>query len=361
MLTDPAKIVLQDAFQDGNPVVKLFVPYDQEVIDLIRRNTKAWWDPGLRCWIIKRKDFNREGFINQFQKKCLIDASGLNLKPEVVLPQGYLERLEQKQYSESTIKTYCHYFKDFIRAFHDRKFEEISHAEINDYILELIKENRISRSQQNQRINAIKFYYEKVLKREKAYFDIERPRIDKKLPDVLSKEEIGDMLKATTNLKHKSLIALIYSCGLRRSEAINMRLEDVDSKRMLIKIKGAKGNKDRYVQLAQSTLELLRRYYKEDKPKVWLFEGQGGRQYSASSILNDVKHAAARAGIKKRVYPHILRHSFATHHLEQGTDLRYIQEWLGHESSKTTEIYTHVSRAEFVKFKNPIDDLPLDG
>jgi len=185
---------------------------------------------------------------------------------------------------------------------------------------------------------------------------IGRPRGERKLPDVLSKEEVRAMLNATTNLKHKSLIALIYSCGLRRSEAIQMKLEDIDSKRMMIKIRGAKGKKDRYVQLAQSTLNLLRLYYQKEKPAVWLFEGTNGKQYSATSIFNDIKRAAKKAGIKKRVYPHILRHSFATHHLEQGTDLRYIQEWLGHESSKTTEIYTHVSRNSFTKFKNPIDD-----
>ena len=115
------------------------------------------------------------------------------------------------------------------------------------------------------------------------------------------------------------------------------------------------------MQLAQGTLALLRLYYKKEKPAVWLFEGQKGNQYSATSILNDIKNAAKRAGIKKRVYPHILRHSFATHHLEQGTDLRFIQEWLGHESSKTTEIYTHVSKNSFIKFKNPIDDMTFDN
>jgi site-specific recombinase XerD len=164
----------------------------------------------------------------------------------------------------------------------------------------------------------------------------------------------------TNNIKHKTLIALIYSCGLRRSEAINMRISDIDSQRMLIKIRGAKGKKDRYVQLAEGTLQLLRKYYIKEKPKNYLFEGQQGEQYSSTSISNVLKNSAKKAGIKKRVYPHILRHSFATHHLEQGTDLRFIQEWLGHESSKTTEIYTHVSKTDFSKFKNPLDDINYD-
>lgn len=229
------------------------------------------------------------------------------------------------------------------------------------YWLELIQKNQISSSQQNQRINAIKFYYEKVLGREKEYYKLDRPRKEKKLPNVLSKEEVGMMIKITGNIKHKCLIALIYSCGIRRSEAINMKLEDIDSKRMLIKIRGAKGKKDRYVQLSPVILNLLREYYKKEQPKKWLFEGFNDKQYSETSIFNVIGNAAKRAGIKKRVYPHILRHSFATHHLEQGTDLRYIQEWLGHESSRTTEIYTHVSKSNFINFRNPIEDIMNDN
>ena len=186
----------------------------------------------------------------------------------------------------------------------------------------------MSPSKQNQLINAIKFYYEKVLGREKQYYKIERPGKESKLPDILHKEEIASMIRLTENIKHKNLIVLIYSCGLRKSEAINLKLTDIDSKRMLVKIRGSKGKKDRYVQLADGTLKVLRKYYKEHNPLKWLFTGQKGGQYSAESIENVVKQAAQRAGIKKNVFPHMLRHSFATHHLEQGTDLRYIQEWL---------------------------------
>jgi integrase/recombinase XerD len=212
-------------------------------------------------------------------------------------------------------------------------------------------------SQQNQRINSIKFYFEKVLGRKSEYYDIGRPRKERKLPDVLSKEEIKRMINATNNIKHKFLIALIYSCGLRRSEARQMKTEDIDAGRMLVKVKGAKGKKDRYVQLAKSTLEYYNNYLKENPVKKWLFEGRGGKQYSAESIYNVIKDKAMAAGINKKVYPHILRHSFATHCLEQGIDLRYIQERLSHESSKTTEIYTHVSKINFEKFKNPLDEL----
>ena len=218
----------------------------------------------------------------------------------------------------------------------------------------------MSPSKQNQLINAIKFYYEKVLGREKQYYKIERPGKESKLPDILHKEEIASMIRLTENIKHKNLIVLIYSCGLRKSEAINLKLTDIDSKRMLVKIRGSKGKKDRYVQLADGTLKVLRKYYKEHNPLKWLFTGQKGGQYSAESIENVVKQAAQRAGIKKNVFPHMLRHSFATHHLEQGTDLRYIQEWLGHHSSKTTERYTHVSQTDFRRFRNPLDDIMDD-
>jgi integrase/recombinase XerD len=224
----------------------------------------------------------------------------------------------------------------------------------------LIKEQNISPSQQNQRISAIKFYFERVLHREKEYYTIDRPRKERKLPDVLSKEEIAAMIRSTENKKHKCLIAVIYSCGLRRSEAINLRIDDIDSKRMQVKIRGAKGRKDRYVPLAGKTLTYLKEYYKNDRPKVFLFEGNPEEKCSATSIYNVIKNTAKKAGICKRVYQHILRHSFATHNLEQGMDLRFIQELLGHESSKTIEIYTHVSQKDLQMFKNPFDDAFFD-
>ncbi len=197
-------------------------------------------------------------------------------------------------------------------------------------------------------------FNQKSLKQE---YEIERPRREKILPDVLSKSEVGAILAATDNVKHKTIISVIYSCGLRRSEAIDLKIRDIDSQRMMIKITGAKGKKDRYVQLSDVLLKLLRVYYGEYKPKMWLFEGQKGGQYTAESISSVLKAAAQRAGISRRVYPHILRHSFATHQLEQGIDIRFIQSWLGHESVKTTQRYTHVSEHNFKNFKNPLDEL----
>jgi site-specific recombinase XerD len=178
-----------------------------------------------------------------------------------------------------------------------------------------------------------------------------------KLPVVLSKSEVKAMILSTKNLKHKAILSLIYSCGLRVSECINLKLTDIDSNRMMIRIKQSKGAKDRYVPLSNSLLLLLREYYKKYNPAIYLFNGQNKNQYSAKSIQNIVKSATNMLGIDKHVTPHTLRHSFATHLLEQGTDIRIIQEILGHKDIRTTEIYTHVSKILVSNIKNPFDDI----
>jgi len=273
------------------------------------------------------------------------------------LPPNYLETLERRCYSKSTVKTYCSYFADYQRHFQNRKLEMMEPDEINAYLLELIRERNISVSQQNQRINAIKFYYEKVLGRKKQYYTIERPRKERKLPKVLSKAQIKMILKQCPNLKHRMILSLIYSGGLRRSEVLNLKVTDIESDRGLLRLEGAKGNKDRYTLLSKKILSDLREYYRKYKPDEYLFEGQQRGRYSATSVAIILRRAAEQAGINQRVTPHMLRHSFATHLLEQGTDLRYIQELLGHASSRTTEIYTHVSYQGVQKIKNPIDDI----
>lgn len=269
---------------------------------------------------------------------------------------GYKNRLIQKRYSNNTQNIYCNYFRDFCLNFQNSNLEEVKTEEINTYILELIKTKNISISQQNQRINAIKFYYEKVLGRDKQYYALHRPKKEHKLPKVLSKNEVKKILNSCNNIKHRRILMLIYSAGLRRSELIDIKIADIDSERMVINIIGAKGKKDRISLLSENMLQLLRSYYKEFKPKKYLFEGAKGGKYSPTSVANILKNASLKAGVNKTVTPHMLRHSFATHLLEQGTDLRYIQELLGHNSSKTTEIYTHVSKKAIDKIRNPIDD-----
>ncbi len=187
------------------------------------------------------------------------------------------------------------------------------------------------------------------------FYSIDRPRKEKKLPQVISKSEVMKILDNTNNLKHRCIVGLLYSAGLRRNELINLKLSDIDSNRMLIRIESGKGNKDRYSLLSNQILDDLRIYYKKWRPKKYIIEGQYGGQYSGQSIAVIVTKAAKKAGIRIRVTPHMLRHSFATHLLEAGVDLRQIQVLLGHSSSKTTEIYTHVATSTFSSIKNPLD------
>jgi len=210
----------------------------------------------------------------------------------------------------------------------------------------------------NQTINAIRFYYVEYLKKPFAVGDIPRPRNEKKLPVVLDKEEIKCIFDAVPNLKHKALLMITYSGGLRVGEVVRLQLEDIDSKRMTIHVHKAKGRKDRYTILGKKTIEVLREYYKSYRPTRWLFEGQqSGHHLTERSAQQVFKDAVTNARIHKNVSIHSLRHTFATHLLEAGVDLRYIQELLGHRSSKTTEIYTHVSRQRLSEIQNPIDSL----
>lgn len=373
MMQPKLNIVLEPGNHRGKDVVFVKFPYDKELVNAVRAIDGAQWSQGKNTWYITKNSFNLNTLFNKLKPSAFIDYSMLKsipsnkrskkkvkvkiTKPKIVFPKSYSDKLDQKRYSNNTKSIYTNYFSDFIRFFKNRILDTISSDEINNYILSLIKENNISPSQQNQRINAIKFYYEKVLDNDKTFYNIERPLKARTLPNVLSPNEIKMMIDNTTNVKHKCIISLLYSAGLRRSELIRLQITDILSDQMLLKIEHGKGNKDRYVGLSKYMLDLLRVFYAEYKPKLWLFESPKGDQYSGSSIVKVVKSAAKKAGIVRRVTPHMLRHSFATHHLESGTDLRYIQEFLGHSSTKTTEIYTHVAKTDFSRFKNPLDEI----
>lgn len=340
---------------DGMPVVFIDFEFIWIIVKKLRAYPGAVYLAGEKRWYCRKEQFD----ISLFRERFAGDFEIITQTPQTDfrIPDKYISTLKQKRYSESTIKTYLHYFGDFVRHFKGKDLTLVTHEQINEYIIELMEQTQMSSSQQNQRINAIKFYYEKVLHRDPAYFSVERPRRERKLPEVLAKSEVQRILEVTENIKHRCILALIYSAGLRRSELLNLKTTDVDSKRMLLKISGAKGKKDRYSILSEKLLGLLREYYRQYRPKNWLFESPGGKQYSATSVQNILKRSARKAGIKKRVHLHMLRHSFATHLLEQGTNLRIIQELLGHESIKTTEIYTHISNADLQNLKNPLDDL----
>lgn len=269
-------------------------------------------------------------------------------------PESYLKKLELKKYSNNTVKSYVHCFEEFINYYIDTEVDTLNENDVRDYLQFLIKTSR-SNSYINQSINSIKFYYETVLGMPNRFYSIERPRKSQKLPVVLSRQDIILMIANANNLKHKCVISLLYSAGLRRSELLNLELTDIDSKRMLIRVRDAKGNKDRYTLLSTTVLDELRLYYKQYKPTKFLFEGQFKSQYSGNTVGKIVSDAAIKAGIKTRVSAHMLRHSFATHLLEAGTDIRHIQLLLGHNSTKTTEIYTHVAQSSFDFIKNPLD------
>ena len=266
--------------------------------------------------------------------------------------------LNYRRYSQNTVKTYSDALEVFFRFFNDRPPEIINIDDLIQFNTEYILKKNLSASYQNQVINAIKLFYRNRFNRTMEVDFIQRPRREKRLPNVLSKNEVKSILEAPTNLKHRAMLSLIYACGLRRSELLNLTLKDILSERGLLFIRQSKGKKDRVVPISIKLIEMLRDYYIAYKPKTWLFEGQfPNTKYSEKSLENVLKQSITKAKITKKVSLHWLRHSYATHLLESGTDLRYIQELLGHSSSRTTELYTHVSTRNLQQIRSPFDDL----
>ena len=267
--------------------------------------------------------------------------------------------LEQSRYSPSTIKSYLSVLKLFFSkhihlSVHDMRMDDVLHFNYVQFI-----QGQQSHSAQNQFVSAMKlflsFHHSSLIIPE----DIPRPRRARRLPDVLTKEEVARIIAATGNIKHRCLLSTIYGCGLRIGEMLRLRLVDVRSEEGLLYIKAAKGNKDRRVPLSPRLLNMLREYYIAYRPKTYLFEGQKGGAYSSSSARKVLKRASKKAGIQVSVKLHTLRHSYATHLLESGVGLRYIQEILGHNSPKTTMLYTHVSGKRLSEVRSPLDDLDI--
>lgn len=289
----------------------------------------------------------------QLKEKCALSIKLRKCPPE------FVDKLQVKRYSESTARTYINAFEEFLNFYPTKGLLEINELDIVVYLKHLVQKG-LSNSYQNQAINAIKFYFEIVLGLPNRFYSVDRPRKEYKLPNVLSEEEISKIISVTTNIKHKAIIVTIYSCGLRLSELLNLKITDIQSDRNLLLIRDAKGKKDRNTILSDTTIALLRKYYITHRPKEFLFEGQFGGQYSEKSVQNIIKHALKLAKIIKPCSTHTLRHSFATHLLENGTDLRYIQTLLGHSSPKTTEIYTRVSTKSLRDIKSPLDKLNIE-
>jgi integrase/recombinase XerD len=274
---------------------------------------------------------------------------------------AYAEKLKVRRYSQNTYNTYGSLFKAFLGHFQNHDPKDITEQQIRTYLKDTVEKNRYSHSTQNQIINAIKFYYEQVLGLQKKKYWIDRPRSEQRLPTVLSEEEIVRMLVAVGNIKHQCIIGMLYSSGIRRGELINLRISDIDIDRKQVFVRGGKGKKDRMTLLSDRMTVALQKYMLEWKPNYWMFEGPERKQYSPTSVGHVVKGAARKAGIKKNVSPHVLRHSFATHLMEKGTDTRYIQELLGHSSLETTAIYAHVSKKNLQNIISPLDRIFMDN
>lgn len=299
-------------------------------------------------------------FGQKAESKARRKAANTPPKPPDPEPVQELVRyMVDRRYAQNTIQTYRHCFLGFLAHYNMADPLSLPEKAVADYLHELVTVRGKSASYQNQALNAIKCYYERIARRPRMVVHIERPIKARTLPKVLSEEEVTNLLRSTDNLKHRCLLMVIYSAGLRSGEAVRLRLHDIDSDRMLIRIDGAKGKKDRYSLLSQKTLDKLREYVGRYRPKDFLFPGATGGPYSATSARAIFNKAKKRAGITKPATLHTLRHSFATHLLEHGVNLRYIQQLLGHASPKTTEIYTHVSKTVMGRIDNPLDRLDV--
>lgn len=264
-----------------------------------------------------------------------------------------------KRYSWRTVKAYKNCFRQFIRHYNEIKPSQITRRQIDDYVAGLIREKNISESYQNQILSAIRMFYAEVIPQEHKVQGLLRPKRPEKLPHVLTEDEVSRLLKAVDNLKHRCILMMIYSAGLRLGEVLHLKMTDVQPEHNRIFVREAKGKKDRCTILSDKAWALVHEYLDVYRPIEWLFEGVNGGKYGERSVQAIFSQAKAKSKINPSATVHTLRHSFATHLLEKGVDLRYIQELLGHESSKTTEIYTHITKKGWDKIKSPLDDLDI--
>jgi integrase/recombinase XerD len=334
----------------GEKRIGVYFEPNQDLITRIKAVAGSRWSQSKQFWHVPDTIDNRIRF--------KIQATPLPSQEGIEQIEKFKQWLRSKRYSDNTIKTYSEALKSFLTFFRNKSVFEITNDDVVLYNNEYILKNKLSASYQNQIVNAIKLYF-KTIQNIKIELDkVHRPKRAKELPNVLSKEEVKAILMAPTNIKHRVMLSLIYSCGLRSGELIVLKPIHIDSKRNIVLLKNAKGKKDRIAPLSLKILELLRDYFTLYKPVTYLFEGQvSGMPYDPRSLQMVLKQAIKKAGITKPVTLHWLRHSYATHLLESGTDLRYIQELLGHSSSKTTEIYTHVSTKSIQQIKSPFDNL----
>ncbi len=346
--------------------IKLYIPYAmQPEREAFKKLDGSFYHPNQKLWsiintvenkVLLQKIFAGKYQVQQATKAIAKKKIALSSKAQDALLAN-LKTLTLKGMSQHTINSYQSCLAHYFTHFENKTLAKISKAEIEDYVYEQIKTYRISEQKQNQIINAIKSYYEHTLGKDRTKYNIKRPKKSETLPNVLSEAEVMRLINQPSNLKHKTILYTLYSAGLRLGELLNLRTQDIRSDDGYINIKGAKGKKDRQTVLSPVLLDLLRTYYREYKPSYWLFEGQTGGKYSAKSVQNIFRKAVQESGCNAWATPHTLRHSFATHLMQAGTNLRYIQKALGHTSSKTTEIYTHVLNINNKSVESPLDIL----
>jgi integrase/recombinase XerD len=382
---DPT-IRLEAVYHNGVKRIALRFAYDKDLIALAKE-AGGRWSNTHRCWHVEDGSASLKKVYATFKGHARVDGDALfgkaankpNTAPTrqagpppkakaasiALLPvqqealNAMQRKLEVARYSPNTIDTYLNATKQFFLRFSDKAPKDIRTEDIEPYQHELATERNVSNSYLKQVVNAVRYFYKDVVGDAYRVKFIERQRGERKLPKVLSEQEVAAILKAPTNLKHRCILMLIYSAGLRLGELIALERTDIIPERKQVVIRGGKGGKDRVSLLSEKLLTLLQEYLKTYEPRHYLFEGPQGAKYSDTSVQQVFKQAKKKAGITAPATVHTLRHSFATHLLENGTDLRYIRTLLGHSSSKTTEIYTHVSTKAIGKIRSPLDNLDL--
>jgi len=344
--------------------IKIKIPFQaKQWRSEIKKIQGVWYHKEQKLWSVPNTDeckaLIKQIFGDQLETQCSLSSKKLldfEMTPHI---SEQLEKMMTKMVlsgkSAHTIKSYRSHILHYFSEFRDVDLLTISKDDIENYLYDIITKNDVGPSRQNIMINAIKYYHEKVLGQPRTKYNITRPKKAKTLPEVLSEKEVIQLINTPTNIKHKAILHLLYSSGLRISEITKLRIQDIISEEKQIFVKGAKGKKDRYTVLSEVTLDIVRRYYKQYKPSYWLFEGAEGGKYSTTSINKIFRKAANASNTYDWAVPHTLRHSFATHLLQANVNLRYIQKLLGHESPETTQIYTHITEVNNDIIKSPLD------
>ena len=337
-------------------VIFIYLDNNSKMNTRVKKLAGVKWSQTKKAWYVSDNQLYRQKFGLPFKpvgKEVLSHIHPEN-QPALLL---FIETLQLKAYSESTIKTYRNEFAQLLYLLKNVPVNTLTSTRLRSYFLYCTNTLKLTENTLHSRMNAVKFYFEQVLHQEKLFFEIPRPKKPSQLPKVISQADIQKLFIATKNLKHSLMLKLCYGMGLRVSEIVNLKIVDIDSKTMRVFIERAKGKKDRYTNLPESILQQLREYYKIYKPQIYLLEGQYGEQYSVRSVQKVFKNALKKANINKNISVHGLRHSFATHLLENGTDIKFIQELLGHNDIKTTLRYIHVSTQSLKNIKSPLDNL----